>query len=366
MAPLGGSWVNLLRVDRVTRDRGSWTVFLRAAEAIPIGQGGFASLCGALGLGTGDPRHGPSALAALYRLGLRDWPDELLYCEAEVLRERFGTDARMAIHHVIWQAVRLRARGLGGIYGRDIRGFYYSPVEPVLRRLEVPVPVTAEADAWGLDEEPTSVDEGLYPLYVRLLGKMVGDLRLLTFRDLAFHDPRPDMRRLGSQRPWVLVLAEKSSLRGDAFLLAERYGVSVAVLGGYPSLLGTEMLVAALREAVGDREIELLTFVDWDVDGWNVWKALVGQMMRYGMRCRVLGHLVRPERFTEWELQNLASPIPVEGSMREEKARDWLEETGGIHGRLLGIHADHLRPVERLYRAFEEEVAGPSRPAWSG
>lgn len=360
MAQAGRVWLNLLRVERVERSGEQWRVSMRGAGPVTIGRNGFASLCAALDLEPGDPSHGSGPLAALYRLGLRDWPDELLYCEADVLRERFGTDAQAAIQQVIWQSKRLRERGLAEVYGRDIRGFYYSPVEPVLQRLEFMEVACAEPDPWRLDEGASWTGDPLYFLYLRVLGKMVGDLRLLMFRDLRFHDPRPDMRQLGSSRPWVLVGAEKTSVREDAFLLGARYGASVVVLGGYPSLLGTEMLVAALAPLVGDREVELVTLVDFDVDGWDVWKGLVGQFDRFGMKCRVRGHLVRPERFTEWELRNLKSRIDTDGPMRQEKARQWLEETGGIHGRLEGMHADHLRPVERLYQAFEEEVPDTS------
>lgn len=38
-------------------------------------------------------------------------------------------------------------------------------------------------------------------------------------------------------------------------------------------------------------------------------------------------------------------------SMLAERAR-----SGGVDGRAWGIHADHLRPVKRVLRAFAEEV----------
>lgn len=340
---MGHVWVNVHRVERLDRDGGGWRVTLRGADGFRIGPDAFSSFCDALGSGREHPSGGEGPVAALYRNGLRDWPADFLYWEAEALQQHFGTDAGQLMMQVIWQVKRLLESGRADHPGQDIRALYYRPVGPVLRRAGFAA-LTAD---WESDP--------LYRQFEILLARMVGEWRLLTYTELHFRDTRPDLRRIGQHRPEILVCAEKAGLMEDTFALAERFGVSAVVLGGNPSLFGTEMLAAALARVLPSRVLWLVTFVDWDVGGWGVWRGLVSQLERYGFEVRLLGHLVRPERFTAWEIEHLSFPIPT-GESTRAKAEKWLEETGGIGGELRGMHSDHLRPFGRVEAAFQEET----------
>lgn len=347
----GSICVNVLRIERLDRSGTAWQIRLRGGPTLQLGRSGFSAFCRAMGSGVGHPAGGVGGLAALYRTGLRDWPQPFLYWESEALQARFHDPVEL-LAQVIWQVKRTRDQGRDDFYGRDIRALYYRPVEPVMLRAGF-----RDEDVRALlEDDLAAAPEGLYRLMEQVLARMVGDWRLLTYADLHFRDARADLRRIGTARPEVLLAAEKTSVQEDAFTVAELFGVSAVVLGGSPSLLGTEMLARALGPAIRGRVVTLVTFVDFDLGGWGVWKGLVSQLERYGIEVRLLGHLVRPSRFTEWELENLAFPIEAHDPRRRAKAQKWLEETGGIGGRLLGMHSDHLRPFERVVAAFREET----------
>ncbi|MBI3929427.1 MAG: hypothetical protein HY319_28030 [Armatimonadetes bacterium] len=64
---------------------------------------------------------------------------------------------------------------------------------------------------------------------------------------------------------------------------------------------------------------------------------------------------MRPERFTPEEPDWFSYPIAATTPQLEGKAWARKEQSGGIGGRLRGIHADHLRPLERVVEAFLHE-----------
>lgn len=76
-------------------------------------------------------------------------------------------------------------------------------------------------------------------------------------QELGFSDPRPDLRRIGSRRPELLLVAEKASLKGYVNKAQAEFGCSTLILGGLPSLLSSEYCARALQEA-GVQEVTAL------------------------------------------------------------------------------------------------------------
>lgn len=300
---------------------------------------------------------------ALYRLGLRDFPFVVMTAPTGLLRKLFGGDARLAIASLIWEACRHRAAGRPLDYGTEYRGFYYRPVLVVLNRLGL---LHRRAGAW--DEVAVDALAGWtellargsrdphYEMYGDVLADMIGADRLLTYRDLGFDDPRPDLKTVGAVHADWLLSAEKASLQHETRRVGQRFGVSTTILGGMATLEGTEFLAELLRPALAGRSLKIVAYGDYDPEGYEIQEVLVRQLGRYGIASAVVGRLVLPSRFTRRELELVAEEIPVQqvGGGRK-KLEDWMKRTHGVSGRPMRIHADHLRDETRVIRAFNEE-----------
>jgi len=66
--------------------------------------------------------------------------------------------------------------------------------------------------------------------------------------------------------------------------------------------------------------------------------------------------LVRPERFTDEELQALPVDLPRTTPTVAATVDNWMKETGGVLGQRKGIHSDHFRDRGRLEQAMREET----------
>jgi hypothetical protein len=300
---------------------------------------------------------------AMYRLGLRDFPYVLLDASDAELKRVFGTDERTCIANLIWEVPRHRALGTPLDYGTEHRGFYYRPILPVLNRLGlmdrrtraalsyIPTDVLLGALANGTYNLLGGFSDPHYQLYGKILSEMIGDSRLITLRDLGFAPTRPDLRALGTARPEWLLAVEKSSLENEAREVARRFGVSLVILGGMARWQATEPLADLLRPVLAGRRVNVVNYGDFDPDGWEIADVLVSQLARYDIAAVVVGHIALPRRFTEREISLLAEPLPS----NDAQTQAWMAKTHGIDGKPLRMHADHLRPLERVIAAFKEE-----------
>lgn len=63
---------------------------------------------------------------------------------------------------------------------------------------------------------------------------------------------------------------------------------------------------------------------------------------------------MEPSAFSEEELGLFSRPLTA----ADGRVDEFVAETGGIHGQARGIHADWLRPVERLIALVGAALAG--------
>lgn len=336
LIPAGrGTYVNPRRLHRLTAEGKRFRLTLDTGEELTVSHGAREPLRRGLKLAslyTLDP-----SLDPLYKEGLRDWPYELATAPAATL-QRDHHDLRRLIANQVWQAYRQPAD-----YGTDHRGFWYVPLAATLQRAGFLRSLPGEEDR---PHDP------VYLLYLDVINDLVGRHRLLTFEELGFRDPRPDLRHIGDRRPDVVLIAEKSSLE-LALLMIQKEGVSTLILGGLPSLLSTEYFARALNQP----SVTVFSAVDFDPGGWVAAEGFCQQLTRYGVTVRQLTHLVTPDRFTAQELELYSFPLKTPTPAAAGKVAAWLEKSGGIDGQARGMHADHLRPPERLLAAFQVEVA---------
>lgn len=362
LVPCGRQQVNLRRLRRVHFVGKDAHLTFDSGVEIAVTEEAAQTFARAIGLASPRRLNEVTEMHEwMFRLGLRDWPIELFKASASELRRWFGDDERSLIANVIFQVFRWRAQGRRLDYGRDHRGFWYRPLFPILVRAGFARHV-ADDEIVALDAAGPPVQlcmssphDPHYQLFMDVVTLLVGTARLVTYEAIGFEEPRPDLHGVGKARPDVLLLAEKSSLAGFARELAARFDVSWCVLGGDPTWHLTEFVARALL-AAGVRSIRVTAYTDFDPAGWAIPDTFSRQLERYGVAVTSVGHLVRPERFSDHELEYLGEPLPAPTPSARTFIIEWLKRSGGVHGRGIGIHADHLRPLERVIQAFVEET----------
>ena len=68
--------------------------------------------------------------------------------------------------------------------------------------------------------------------------------------------------------------------------------------------------------------------------------------------------LVTPERFSKQEIAAHAVKVSATADNVRSGIANWLHKTGGVNGKALGLHADLLRPPQRVVEAFETVMRG--------
>ena len=200
-----------------------------------------------------------------------------------------------------------------------------------------------------------SMNDPHYELYGDILSDMVGRDRLLTLHNLGFEDQVPHLRTVGSTHPDWIVVAEKASLLNETRLLGTTFGISTIVLGGMARWEATGPMARQLRPLLGKRRARVVSYCDYDPEGWAIADAFVQQLARYDVAADIQGTLVLPHRFSAHELDLVAEPMVATGA-NLTKLEQWMARTHGVNGRPLRIHADHLRPAERVIEAFKAET----------
>lgn len=271
---------------------------------------------------------------------LQDYPVELARASAAQLKAWFSIPKRL-IGNLLFQTVRYRQLGLPTPgYGKEHRGYWYHPLCATLARAGFMS--QRELERWRDPVYRSTAGGKLYALFQDILGELIKN-EVFTFRELGFADPGNGT--VGDRRPNVLLVVEKQSLQESAERLVQEFGVSMIVTGGSPDLLDMEYFAPRLRPHA---PITMVSLVDFDPGGWIVAESTVDQLRRCGVEfVEGIHHLVRPECFTPEELSLYALPCSTLGGAATI-AREWVKRSGGVNGEALGIHSDHLQPVERV------------------
>lgn len=367
----GYHYINPRRLRTLVQEKHRYRLHMEGGVELTVYKSALAPFLAGLGRARVDTLEGWTPQArVLLEHGLRDWPRELFTADERFLRASLGRDFAYTVESVLWQTVRMRAAGLEPDYNTDFRGYWYRPLLVVLTRLGLLA--RDEVGRWladgtadpelvrafhAMDPDAVGALQGrdFYRDYQVIAGELVGTDGLFRYSDLGFEEPRPDLREIGAERPGVVVLAEKATTRSMVRKLARAFGASSLILGGQASLLVTEFFARALRERWSG-PVRIAAYVDYDPWGWIIARAFADQLQRFGVEVEEVGFLVRPARFTDEELRQLPVPLPDTTETVRATVRNWMGETRGVKGRRLGIHADHLRPLERLVRAMEQET----------
>lgn len=276
-------------------------------------------------------------LSGLRSEQLRDWPFELARAQGHQLKQSFDHPTRL-IANILWQALRFRQLGIPLDYDYEYRGFYYTAIQHACFR-------AGFLNRGATRRSKRTWDDGeLWLMFQTVAAEMVGTHRLFTFRELGFSDPNPEFRSIGSVRPHIIVVAEKSSERPQLESLQKKFGVTTVITGGKPRWLAVDYLVAELQKVVSG-PVMVIAYVDYDPSGWQIARTFVTMLLRYGLTlAKELVILPRLEHFTAEEI-DFALPCPADDATENEK---WIAEGGGVYGQALGLHTNDLRPGHRI------------------
>jgi hypothetical protein len=298
--------------------------------------------------------------AALEKLGVRHYDEDLLDQDHEWLRQRFPRDAKRILksayfRNVVWQTLeRIRAathpsqqpefyhkRGL-------IRGMWYY-FKPRIDHLP-----EFKGDHAG------RINEALQAMV---------EAGVLSYTDFQFRDDAANNRRLGVDNPHILLAAEKDGFLTLMLSLYEKYGCHVFTHGGTPGLLSTNYFVSELVEAGIDLTQEFVCFsiVDFDPKGTVIMRTFTEQLQTCGVRnfktFRQYPGRPKPDLYFDIVKPQALPPgvsyLDVRYNLPKiEQKKWWGEETGGPNGRgdyKHGIESDEFR-TEHLHALVEQAV----------
>lgn len=246
------------------------------------------------------------------------------------------------LRSVVWQARERIVSGIEPPVRGNLRTFWYRFVKPVLSHIP--------------DDDQARKDP--YDVMLRVFAELVLDAHLVSYRDFDFTDENWENRRLGADSPATLVFAEKTGWVRWLREVYETFSVTTLALGGAPSALTSEYTLWALREVGLDPEVHplrLIGLVDYDPSGWIIARSFQSQLAQLGWPQSTLETLIDPADYSAKELEMFAFELPKK---QQTKTAKWLEKTGGVGGRPLGLEAES-QPYDRLLERLEVRLAPP-------
>ena len=288
----------------------------------------------------------------LERLRIQEFRTDIFEMSRSALREHFKygktINSSKLLKNLIWQDYgKLRAGALAPFRG-NIRSYWYARAKPVLAR----------ADAPDLGTK--------YDMMIQQFALMVVEYRLFNYGEFGFKDEGQHNRQLGAGNRHVFLVAEKVGHLPFLEDLAQDYGVTIIALGGHPSALSSEYLVAELQVADFHPEgpVPLLAIVDFDPQGDLIAEGFIRQLAQLGFPAPVTRlDLAHPSRMTHEQIALNKFQVPRRKSERKKNQR-WVAKTGGLlpygYGNdeynIYGLEADAMT-WEQLTAAFDQEAA---------
>jgi hypothetical protein len=281
----------------------------------------------------------------LEREGIREFKGEdIRRFDFDRLKQEFGAASSgriilaKVIKNLIWQAVgQVRSGELARLDG-NLRSFFYTHIKPVMSRIP---------GALGGARDP-------YDTMLGAFVELVEDYGLVSYVELDLDDENYHHRLIGEKHPNLIVFAEKIGFFRFLERLHRDVGMTVAALGGTPSVLSTEYLVKSLSERVSlSEQFVVLSITDWDPSGYQIAEAQIRQFRSFGLERIIHESLIHPKHYRDDELSLFRFSLP---RRQKTKNQNWLDETGGIKGELFGLESDSM-PRTRLRKLVEEALA---------
>ena len=275
----------------------------------------------------------------LAKEGIKVYEQDIRLMSKKALIENFSAvssgepKAALIIKNQIWQTYTWIQAGKEDLIEGNIRSYWYSHIKSTLARVNL---------LSGYDHSETMDD---------VFGEMKR-YRLFRYADFGFDDDNWENRRTATNMFQVILFAEKTGWFRTLKSFCDQYGMTIAALGGTPSLLSTEYLVKQLNEVTSlNQKFYLISAVDYDPSGWIIAHSFADQLKGEGIQDYELIDIISLKNYTPQEIELYKFPIPSKETTKIEK---WLETTGGINGEAYGLEADTM-PRDR-YKSLVKDT----------
>ncbi len=279
----------------------------------------------------------------LSKLGIVRFNQDMRKADRDELAEAFASQRSgriiltRLIRSIIWQVLeRIRSGKLKPPPG-NLRTFWYRHVKPVLAHIH--------------DDDNAKTDP--YDTMLSAFTELVMKNKLCRYSEFDFTDENWEHRRLGTQRPHIILFAEKRGWMRFLKQAHEQWGVSVLALGGAPSALTSEYTAAHLRPLLKPNvPIHLVGIVDFDPSGWVIAQAFQNQLAQTGLTHTQLHTLIHPKHYSPQELTLFGFPLPKGQTTLTAR---WMDKTGGVHGEKRGLEAESM-PIDKVRALVEHKI----------
>jgi len=231
--------------------------------------------------------------------------------------------------------------------------------------------------------EQKTLREDRYGLMGDQLQRMI-EAGLISYKDFDFKDSDKDQRHIGTENPYIIVLAEKDGFESILDEVHQTYGCTTIFTAGQGSSLSINYLVADMFDAGVDltQLFTVIAMVDFDPTGWSIARHFALKLQQFGIKkLRTFHQYKGTYRITVTEKVNdkvvkkiLESPYhwldliqpknlppgtnpreisrPLKNNqVRAPRTYEWAENTGGVDGKgehKLGILMDSFHKDDIL------------------
>ena len=291
---------------------------------------------------------------------LRTFEKEIRFMNQEELKLNFKyksiTDfnIREFMANIIWEYYNLLQIGKREPIEGNIRTFWYY-LKPTLSKV-------------------VSIDSvSHYGIMINIFKELIVNHKLFKYKDFGFIPDSEGNYILGNQFPNIILVGEKTGHLKKLKRIQEEFGITIAVLGGMPSILSTEYLVDELEKVFDTKEkpVHLITLVDFNPSSAIIAATFFNQLKNQDVKNILsVSHLLTPESFTKEELPHVTDQIPTTSPADKTKLKKWMLNGGGIDfgdgiKKPLGIETEALildfEKLKGLFKnSFDKIINGKS------
>jgi hypothetical protein len=257
--------------------------------------------------------------------------------------------------NIIWEYYNLLQIGKREPIEGNIRTFWYY-LKPTLSKV-------------------VSIDSvSHYGTMIDTFKTLIVNHKLFKYKDFGFIPDSEGNYILGNHYPNIILVGEKTGHLKKLKRIQEEFGITIAVLGGMPSILSTEYLVDELEKVFNTKEkpVHLITLVDFNPSSSIIAATFFNQLKNQDVKNIVsVSHLLTPYSFTKEELPHVTDQIPTTSPADKTKLKKWMLNGGGVDfgdgiKQPLGIETEALildfEKLKGLFKTSFDKIINGNQP----
>lgn len=275
----------------------------------------------------------------------------------------------LLIRTLVWQCIGLVLCGDEDPVNGNLRGFWYSFVDPIYEQFGLYARLLKSPDFRTYVRRLATASDNLEPrrlarithvqesyitdLSERVLKQYVAQGIFRYQGVFKFENANAGWALTGEGHASLVFAVEKQSLfKTLSKPLYQELGITVIASRGYPSLTALEFLGDELRRK-GIKNVGLAVLCDYDDDGWGIARTYRKHFETVGFGIKNFTILTSLELFTAKALAEKARKLDE----TDPAVKAWFAETGGINGECKGIRVNHAgKPrIRKAVKAWYKE-----------